>query len=354
MVARFLCVSGSLRAPPWVAQGLRLSVTAVFWVGAGLLGACVGSFLNVVIWRLPQEDPRQRSLGGRSRCPHCRAPIRWRDNVPVLGWLLLRGRARCCGAPFSIRYPAVEALTALLFLALAMWPPFGPVFAGPGLHGDGDGSVAIVAAGAAGFVLHAAFVALLVALTFIDFDTQLLPDALTKPGMALGVAGGFWPGIAGPLTHDPDLPRAMNTLLASVVGLSVGAGSTWAIRALGSRVFRREAMGLGDVKFLGMIGAFLGWQGALLTLLLGCIAGAAIGGVLALRAGFGLKIPFGPYLALGALVALFVQEPILDLLFVRWPEWQRSSPNAQWLLLALALLSLSALFVLVRKGRRAG
>lgn len=326
----------------------------MFWVGAALLGACVGSFLNVVIWRLPQEDPQQRSLGGRSKCPHCRAPIRWHDNLPVFGWLLLRGRARCCGAPFSIRYPAVEALTALLFLALAAWPPFGPVFAGGTTTSGGEGTVSLVATGLAGFLLHAAFVALLVALTFIDFDTQLLPDALTKPGMALGVAGGFWPGIAGPLTQDPDVPWAMNTLLASVVGLLVGGGATWSIRELGSRVFRREAMGLGDVKFLAMIGAFLGWQGALLTLLLGCIVGAAIGGVLALRAGFGLKIPFGPYLALGALVALFAQDPILELLFVRWPEWQRSSPNAQWLLLALALLSLSALFVLVRKGRRAG
>lgn len=310
----------------------------------------MGSFLNVVIWRLPQENPRQRSLGGRSRCPHCGTQIRWFDNLPVLGWLLLRGRARCCGKGIAVRYPMVEALTAGLFLALALWSPFGPVLV-PAANGVGG---AIDAAAAAAFGLQAAFVSLLVACTFIDFDHQLLPDALTYPGMAIGLLGGFWPGVAGVLTPDDATPLAMRTLLASLLGLLVGAGSTWSIRAVGSRIFRREAMGLGDVKFLGMIGAFLGWQGALLSLFLGCIAGALIGGALALRSGLGLKIPFGPYLALGALVTLFLAQPILDLLFVRWPEWQRSSPNAQWFLLALALLSLSALFVLVRRGRRAG
>ncbi len=328
----------------------QVSATAVFEAGTALLGACVGSFLNVVIWRLPQEEPRQRHLGGRSRCPRCGVQIRWRDNIPVLGWLLLRGRGRCCGQRISLRYPLVEALTAGLFLAFAVWPPggFGPVVAQAG-HGV---EVDLTAAAAFGF--HAVFGSLLIACTCIDFDTQLLPDALTKPGMAIGVLGGFWPGIAGALTDDSATPLALRTLLASLIGLAVGAASTWLIRATGSRIFRREAMGLGDVKFLGMIGAFLGWQGALLSLFLACVAGAVLGGALALRSGFGLKIPFGPYLALGALVSLFAAAPILDLLFVQWPEWQRSSPTAQWLLLALALLSLSALFVLVRRGRRAG
>jgi leader peptidase (prepilin peptidase)/N-methyltransferase len=308
----------------------------------------VGSFLNVVIWRLPQEDPRRRSLGGRSRCPHCGTQIRWYDNLPVLGWLLLRGRARCCGTGIAVRYPLVEALTATLFLLLAVWAPFGPV-----LMETARGVEFDAAAGAA-FGLHAIFVSLLIACTFIDFDTQLLPDVLTKPGMAIGLLAGFWPGIAGVLSTDAATPLALRTLLASLLGLLVGAGVTWLIRAAGSRIFRREAMGLGDVKFLGMIGAFLGWQSALLSLFLGCVAGALIGGVLALRSGLGMRIPFGPYLALGAVVSLFAARPILDLLFVQWPEWQRSSPNAQWFLLALALLSLSALFLLVRRGRRAG
>lgn len=325
-------------------------VSAVFATGACLLGACIGSFLNVVIWRLPQDDPRQRSLGGRSHCPRCGALIRWFDNLPVFGWLLLRGRARCCGGRISFRYPFVELLTAALFLLLAVYPP--PPF---GFAVEGVGRDLIVdGAAMAAFACRAVFVSLLVACTFIDFDKQILPDALTKPGMAIGLLGGLWPGVAGVLTHEPTTSLAMRTLLASLIGLLVGGGVTWGIRALGSVVFRREAMGFGDVKFLAMIGAFVGWQGALLTLFLGCIFGAAIGSVLMLRSGVGAKIPFGPYLAMGAVVSLFLQREIIDLVFVTWPEWQRTSPNAQWLLLAIAVLSLVALFVLVRRGRRTG
>ena len=321
--------------------------TAVFVVGATLLGACIGSFLNVVVWRLPQPDPRRRSLGGRSHCPHCGALIRWHDNIPVVGWLVLRGRARCCGGGIAFRYPLVELLTAALFCALALWPPFAPV-----IVQDHSGAAVLDPPAVAAFCLHAVFLSLLVACTFIDFDTQLLPDVLTKPGMAIGLLGGLWPGIAGELFNDPTTPYALRTLLASLFGLLVGMGTTWSIRAVGTRIFRKEAMGFGDVKFLGMIGAFLGWEGALLSLFLGCLAGAVVGGVIALRGGLGLKIPFGPYLALGAVCTLFFASPILHLLLVTWPEWQRSSPTAQWFLLALALLSLSALFALVRRGRR--
>jgi leader peptidase (prepilin peptidase)/N-methyltransferase len=230
--------------------------TAVFVVGAGLLGACVGSFLNVVVYRLAQEDPAKRSLGGRSRCPGCGAQIRWSDNVPVLGWLLLRGRARCCGGPISARYPLIELLTAGVFVALALWSePFGPVLVAEGQ------SLTIAPQAAVGFVYQTVFVSLLIACTFIDFDVQLLPDVLTKPGMVIGLLAGLWPGVAGAISDDPGASLAVRTFLASAIGLLVGAGSTWAIRALGTRIFRREAMGLGDVKFLGMIGAFLGWRG---------------------------------------------------------------------------------------------
>ncbi len=321
-------------------------VPAVFEVGAALFGACVGSFLNVVVWRLPQEDPARRSLGGRSHCPKCGVQIRWFDNVPVLGWLLLRGRARCCGNSISWRYPFVEALTGGLFFALWSWPPFGPVFV------ENASGTAVDSAAAAALGFHAVFVSLLVACTFIDFDTQLLPDVLTKPGMAVGVAGGLWPGIAGVVADDPMTPVALRTVLASLLGLVAGGGITWVIRAAGTAVFRREAMGFGDVKFLAMIGAFLGWRAAMLSLFLGCIFGAAVGGVAAVRGGLGLRIPFGPWLALGAVVSLFFEVPILELFFVRWPEWQRTSPNAKWFLLVAALLSLSALFALVRRGRR--
>ncbi|MCB9877397.1 MAG: prepilin peptidase [Planctomycetes bacterium] len=321
----------------------------MFEVGAALFGACIGSFLNVVIWRLPQEDPAKRSLGGRSHCPRCGAQIRWFDNVPVLSWLLLRGRARCCKNPIAARYPIVELLTGALFLLLAVQLPGGSVWSV-----DLAGVETIDLRGAATFALHALFLSMLVALSFIDFDTQLLPDALTKPGMVIGVVAGIWPGIVAPIAEDPAVSRALCTWLGSVVGLLVGGGVTWGVRALGTVVFKKDAMGFGDVKLMGMVGAFLGWKAALLTLALGCLFGSIVGGVMALRRGLGARIPFGPYLALGAIVSLFWQQDLIELLFRRWPDWQRENPGAQWLVLLAAAGSLFLMLVLVRRGRRSG
>ncbi len=317
----------------------------VFEVGAALLGACIGSFLNVVIWRLQQPNPRQRSLGGRSHCPHCGALVRWFHNVPVLAWLALRGKAACCKQPIALRYPLVELLTAALFFALAAWPPHGPVFV------TTANGATLDSAAAGAFGLLSVFVALLVALSFIDLDTYLLPDVLTKPGIAVGLLAGLWPGVAGVITDDASTPPALRSVLASVLGMCAGGGATWAIRAVGSWVFRREAMGFGDVKLMAMIGAFLGWQSALLTMFLGCIFGAVLGGLGSLL-GRGTVIPFGPYLALGAIVTLFARAPIVTLLFTTWPQWQRTHASAQWLLAAMAFVALGLLFVLVRRGRR--
>jgi leader peptidase (prepilin peptidase)/N-methyltransferase len=319
----------------------------VFEVGAALLGACVGSFLNVVIWRLQQHDPAKRSLLGRSHCPHCGAAIPWFRNVPVLGWALLRGRAACCGQPIAARYPFVEALTAALFWALAAWGTAAPFAI------TADHALVVNAAAAATWSALATFLSLLVALSFIDFDTQLLPDVLTKPGLALGLAAGVWPGVAGELGDDPTVAPALRSALASFVGASVGGGLTWGIRALGSVVFRREAMGFGDVKLMAMIGAFLGWQAAMLTMLLGCVVGAVFGGV-GLLFGGAARIPFGPYLAIGAVAALFLGDGIVELLFVTWPEWQRAHAGSQWALAGTASAALVLLFVLVRRARRAG
>jgi leader peptidase (prepilin peptidase)/N-methyltransferase len=352
--ARFAAANGAARRGIAVfirAAGRRRwsfrFMATVFEVGAALLGACVGSFLNVVIWRLQQDDPAQRSLGGRSHCPHCGTAIRWFFNVPVLGWLVLRGKANCCGKPIAIRYPLVELLTAGLFYALAVWSPVAAACAN-----DAAG-MPIGAAAWALFAALATFVSLLVALSFIDLDTQLLPDVLTKPGIVIGLLAGIWPGVAGVLVDDRSAPLALRTLLASLVGMLAGGGITWGIRAVGSWLFRREAMGFGDVKLMAMVGAFLGWQSALLTMFLGCIYGAAIGGI---GAAFGgaTKIPFGPYLALGAITALFAREPIVTFLITTWPEWQRDDAKAPWLLAGFAAVSLVLLFVLVRRGRRSG
>lgn len=317
--------------------------TAVFEVGAAFFGACVGSFLNVVIWRLPQEDPARRSLGGRSHCPGCGKMISWHDNVPVFGWLMLRGMARCCGTTISPRYPFVELLTAVLFYALAAWPPFGPVFTSDG---------AVITEGLAAFVASIVFVSMLVALTFIDFDTQLLPDVLTKPGMVLGLIAGTWPGVAGVIFDDGMVSVELRSLLASVVGLLVGGGVTWGVRVLGSAVFKKEAMGFGDVKLMAMIGAYVGWQGSLLTLFLGCVFGSIVGVSLMLRSGRSARIPFGPYLAMGALVVLFGRQTLLTILFVDWPEWQRRNPSSMLLVLFVGIGALMSLLWLIRRGRR--
>ena len=315
----------------------------MFEVGAAVLGACVGSFLNVVIHRLPQEDPAQRSLGGRSRCPHCGKQIRFYDNLPVLGYLLLRGKARCCKQRISKRYPLVELLTALLFYFAASQHRFGePVFAS-GIDWNNTFAVAF----------DSAFLAFLVASTFIDWDHRILPDALNYP-MAI-VGSTLVPmtvfGYAGSISEE--LTPGMNSLLASLFGLVVGCGLTWGVRVVGKVLFRKEAMGFGDVKFMAAIGAFLGWKGALLTFFLGCVVGA-VGGSIKLIVTRDSYVPFGPYLALGALLTLFAQQSIFTFLFQTWPEWQRSSASATLLMVCLALVCIILLVVVVRRGRGHG
>lgn len=309
-------------------------------VAAAGLGACIGSFLNVVIYRVPAG----RSLGGRSHCPHCNARIPFWRNIPVFGWLLLRGRAACCGKPIAVRYALVELLTAVLFALLAWAPPaLGPI-----VHGEQFDGTALAA-----FACHAVFMSLLIACSFIDLDHRILPDLLTKPGMGLGVAACYLvPGLAGfdVVSENNNWSPQLSSLLTSLLGLGVGFGTIWLIRVVAGRIFRREAMGFGDVKFLGMIGAFLGWQGALLTLFLACVIGAVIGLLMRIVTKDSM-IPFGPFLALGAVATLFGKRDILVLLFEKWPEWQRGSAAAPWILLAAALLSLLALFFLVRRGR---
>lgn len=300
------------------------------------LGACVGSFLNVVIWRLPRHA--FLADGARSICPHCRKPIPWYRNVPILSWLLLRGKAACCGASIASRYVLVEALTAFLFWALVVWPPstlaaWPPTFAGTGA-----------------FVLHAFLVSILVACTFIDIDHQILPDKLTKPGMVIGVLGALVVPQAYGALPVPSLSTANQHLVFSVVGLMAGFGATWGVRALASALFRKEAMGRGDVKFMAAIGAFLGWKMVLLTFFLGCVFGA-FGGLLHRAITGHAYICFGPFLAAGAVTSLFFGEQVTHFVLVTWPRWQEAHPMAPVLTLSLGGLALISLFFIIRRGR---
>jgi len=247
-----------------------------FWiVAAGLVGLLVGSYLNVVIHRLPAGVS---TVTPPSRCPVCGALVRPRDNVPVVGWLLLRGRCRDCRAPISVRYPLVELATGLAFA--------GSV-ARFGLRGEAFAAALLAA--------------LLLALAGIDFDHYLLPDRITVPGIVVGLA--------------LQLVLATGSFSRGLSGALVGAGILLVLAGAWELVRGVEGMGLGDVKMLAMIGAFLGVQGVLVTLVLGTLAGSLVGVVLAARRGsdFSLRLPFGVFLALGGWISIFAGNALVAL-----------------------------------------
>lgn len=243
-----------------------------FVVYAGLVGLIVGSYLNVVVHRLPRN---LSTVLPRSRCPHCGAAIRARDNLPVVSWLLLGGRCRDCAAPISARYPAIELLT-------------GALFAGAVLRFSATPTA----------IAAALFCAALVALAAIDFEHFLLPDRITLPGLALGLA-------AQPLV-------AWGALSAAIQGALFGAGILLVMAGLWKLLRGVEGMGLGDVKMLAMIGAFLGVHGVVVTLVFASLSGSIVGIALLARGSIELqgKLPFGLFLAAGGAVALFAGEPL--------------------------------------------
>lgn len=266
----------------------------------GVLGAIIGSFLNVVIHRLPRE---QSIVFPNSSCPKCHASIKAYDNIPILSFLILRGRCRGCSAPISPRYPAVEALTALLFVAVT-W------------H---DGwSFAL------GFDL--AFAAAILALIFIDAEHMILPNAITYPGILFAlITRAVVPFLTGP-DHFDDLPQLMAflpasyppwvvSLIGAALGALVGGGSLWLMGFLWEKLRGVEAMGLGDVKMMLMVGAYLGWRLTILTILMGALSGSLIGVSLMLRRGsrdLQMMLPFGIFLGIGSLVSLLFGTRIIE------------------------------------------
>ena len=239
---------------------------------AFLIGLCIGSFLNVVIFRLPLGQSLNRPP---SRCMRCGQALRWRDNIPVVSWILLGGKCRKCRAPISIQYPIVELVTALLFLLVVWLTPPGPlVFS------------------------RLIFVCILIALFGIDLEHQILPNPITLPGIAIGLIFSF---IAPPGWRS------------SLIGIVLGGGVLYGIAWAYYLVRREEGLGMGDVKMLAMIGAFLGWKAVLVTLVLSSFSGALLGLALiaAQRGGMKLALPFGTFLALGALAAMFAGDPLI-------------------------------------------
>ena len=240
--------------------------------GAILFGAIIGSFLNVCIHRLPL---RESLLWPRSRCPRCAKTIAWYDNLPVLSYFWLRGRCRACRLRISWRYPLVEVLNAAGY-GLIIWR-FGF---------------------SASALMYLLLWSSLIVISFIDLDHMIIPDRITLPGIALGL-------VAGTLL----LPRWWD----SVVGLLVGGGILYFMAWISPYLFGKEGMGGGDIKLLAMIGAFLGWKPAILTIFFGGLLGAVVGVTL-----MGVRVitreaylPFGPFLSLGAGVAILYGQEIL-------------------------------------------
>lgn len=347
------------------------------WIVYGYLfvvGAVVGSFLNVCIYRIPQHEELLASLKGiwhpPSSCPRCRHRIGWQDNIPIFGWLRLRGRCRHCRMWISPRYPMIELLNGLLWVALYWWevpPGWGAkisdsgVFSVLGPQGfSGSDWLSPQAVVHWRYFYHLVLIEALLVASFIDFDRWIIPDGVTVPAMVVGFAGsligqvylvpvwfqssgllrdveiirrntgfGEWlfPHWWDPLLSGPPVPAwiaehpHLHGLAVSVAGFVVGGGIVWTVRIIGAWILRREAMGFGDVILMAMIGSFLGWQPTVLVFLLApaCALLFVTGSVILHRQ---REFPYGPYLALATLVVLFGWQwlwPRVDRVFMMGP-----------------------------------
>jgi len=239
-----------------------------------VFGATVGSFLNVCIYRLPRN---KSVVLPRSFCPSCEKPIKLYDNIPIISYLLLKGKCRQCDAKISIKYPIVEFITAFFFLML---------FRKYGLSFE--------------FLVNALFISLLIAISFIDLEFQIIPDVLSIGGLLVGFASTFF-------------RKPVFFWLDAVYGVLAGGGILFAIAYGYQFITKREGMGGGDIKLLGMIGAFCGVKGVIFSLMSGSLIGTLVGIPMMLIEGKDTKyaIPFGPFLSFGALTFIFVGDRVI-------------------------------------------
>jgi leader peptidase (prepilin peptidase)/N-methyltransferase len=239
-----------------------------------IFGAIIGSFLNVCIIRLPREES---IITPGSHCPHCNNPIKFYDNVPLISYLLLGGKCRYCKRSISAQYPLVEGITAISSLLL---------FLKYGLSWS--------------YLFYFSFIAALIVITVIDLYHQIIPDVISIPGIGVGLLSALI------------IPHI--TFFNSLMGILLGGGSLFVVATLYQWLFKREGMGGGDVKLLAMIGAFLGWDAVILTILLSSLVGSITGIVIMAFKGkdFKYAIPFGPFLSIGAVVAFFYKNEIIS------------------------------------------
>ena len=274
---------------------MTLSLVEILGFFSFWMGACIASFLNVVIWRVPRGES---IVSPPSHCPKCNAPIRWYQNIPILSWLALRGKCANCKHPISPRYILIETLGGVLFLA-AFWK-----------YGR-DGELAFAALDT---TVAWIWISLMIVGSMIDFDHKLLPDFVTVGGMVLGLLYAVAQRIA--LSSFTTGEGLWMPIVNSVVGLVFGFGLLWLVRFLGSKAFKREAMGMGDVFLMGAVGALLGPVAVLVTLILSSVFGSVVGvGMIALskaKLGKFVEIPYGPYICLGCLAWMFYGPELVD------------------------------------------
>ena len=243
-----------------------------------IFGLCIGSFLNVCIYRLPQSKSIVRP---RSMCPNCGALIRFYDNIPILSYIALKGKCRQCSASIALRYPFVELISA--GFALAVYLKYGIGFEA---------------------LIYYAFIATLLVITFIDIDHQIIPDVITLPGIPIFLAASF----------------ALNqiTWVESILGILVGGASLFLVAWLYHLLTKKEGMGGGDIKFLAMIGAVVGWKGVLFTIFVASAVGTLAGLLIMLKTRkttMKLAVPFGPFLATGAITYILCGPQLINWYF---------------------------------------
>lgn len=255
----------------------------ILYIFIFIFGALIGSFLNVCIYRIPQGLSIVRPA---SRCQSCGVPIKFYDNVPILSYMILLGRCRSCGVKLAVRYPVVELLNAVLYIAV--------------FNRFGAGSPWVL-------LTYFTFVSALIVIFFIDIDHQIIPFSITVPGIVLSIILG------ATILPDPFLRDELLGFIPSIKGCLIGFGSFYLIGLFGGIIFKKEAMGGGDLYMMAMVGGFLGWKGVFLTAFIGSLIGSIVGiYLIAMKKKDWLsRIPFGPYLAVGALVSLFYGQDIL-------------------------------------------
>ncbi|MCM8760909.1 MAG: prepilin peptidase [Candidatus Omnitrophica bacterium] len=243
-----------------------------------VVGSIIGSFLNVCIYRIPK---RQSVVFPPSHCPHCKKNIHWYDNIPILSYIILGGRCSFCHKRIRPRYILIELLTAFLILGLFLFLGMGPKF-----------------------IIYSALVSALIVVSFIDLEIQEIPDEITLGGMVIAVIFSF----LFPEIHDT--PIKGMAFYQSVAGLITGGALIYSMGLIGSLIFKKEAMGGGDIKLMAMIGAAIGWKLTVLTFFIAPISGAIVGSVKKWIKGVD-AVPYGPHLALAAVISIFFGESIL-------------------------------------------